>query len=146
MLNRCLQILQIILTCLLRGSIPERLTSWITGMDLSRQVNLLLIQYKQAAESKPVKQEVSCTVTLPLVSILCLNFGPILLQISSYRLGAVLHSLWFNPDLTKKNIFSKIWFPGLPKAWWVFDQLNVGPLLTEFSVGRMALGQSWPKM
>ena len=39
----------------------------MTGLDLAEQVNLMLILGK-AAESKPVKQEVSRTVLLPLTA------------------------------------------------------------------------------
>ena len=48
------------------GSITERLTSCLTGLDLSKQVKLLLIQYKQSRRTKQNKQEVSRTVKLPL--------------------------------------------------------------------------------
>ena len=43
-----------------------QLTSCLTGLDLTKQVNLLLFNTHKAAESKLVKQEVSFTVILPL--------------------------------------------------------------------------------
>ena len=49
------------------GSITVRLTSYLDGSDLTRQVNLLLFTVRKAAESKQVKYKVSCTVILPLL-------------------------------------------------------------------------------
>ena len=54
-------------THFLMGSITVRLTSCLTGLDSTKLVNLYLIQdSSKAAESKPVKQEVSRTVILSL--------------------------------------------------------------------------------
>ena len=51
----------------LRGSVTEQLTSCLTGYNLAKQVNLLLIS--KGAESKPVKQLVNQTVILPLCEV-----------------------------------------------------------------------------
>ena len=45
------------------GSITVQLTSCLTGLDVTKQVNLLFIQLKQS------NQEVSSTVKLPLMSV-----------------------------------------------------------------------------
>ena len=48
-------------------SIIVQLTSCLTGLDLAKQVKLMIIQQSQAAESKQNKQEVSrSTEILPL--------------------------------------------------------------------------------
>ena len=44
-----------------RASIPVLLTSCLTGLDLTRCVNLYIIYISKAEESYPVKQEVSHT-------------------------------------------------------------------------------------
>ena len=49
-----------------RTSITVQLTSCLTRLDLTKQVNLLLFNISKATESKQVKREVSCTVTIPL--------------------------------------------------------------------------------
>ena len=48
------------MTC--RGSITVRLTSCLDGLESTKQVNLLLFNISKAAESKQVKQDISCTV------------------------------------------------------------------------------------
>ena len=53
------------LTYLVRGSISVQLTFYFTGLDLARQLNLLLNTNK-VAESKAFKQEDSHTVILTL--------------------------------------------------------------------------------
>ena len=45
-----------------RPKINKKETSCLDGLDLTKQVNLLLFNINKAAESKQVKQEVSCTV------------------------------------------------------------------------------------
>ena len=60
----------------LRGSITVRLKTCLTALDLAKKVNLLRIKTNKAAESKPVKQEVSQPVILPnakYVSVLWLS-------------------------------------------------------------------------
>ena len=58
------QSVQIILTY--RGSITEWLTSCLGGLNSTKQINLLSFYISKAAESKQAKQEVMCTVILPL--------------------------------------------------------------------------------
>ena len=50
-------------TLTIRGSINVHLTSCLTGLEFSKQVKPMLIQHKL---NKQNKQEVSCTVILPL--------------------------------------------------------------------------------
>ena len=57
---------QIIFTCFARGSITVQLTSYLTDLDLAKQVKLLLINISKEAKSKQVKEEVSHIVILPL--------------------------------------------------------------------------------
>ena len=45
-----------------KTKINKKETSCLDGLDLTKQVNLLLFNINKAAESKQVKQEVSCTV------------------------------------------------------------------------------------
>ena len=49
-----------------RENINIRLTSCLDGLDSTHHVNLLLFNISKAAESEQAKQEVSCTVILPL--------------------------------------------------------------------------------
>ena len=51
------------------GSINIPLTSCLTCLDLTKQVNLLLNDISKAAESYHNKQEVNCTVTLPFSEV-----------------------------------------------------------------------------
>ena len=44
------------------GSIPLQLTSCLTGSDMTKEVNILLIQHKQNLNKGD--QEISCTVIL----------------------------------------------------------------------------------
>ena len=53
-------------TLTIGGSINVQLTSCLTGLDLTKQGMLMLIQQKQAAKSKENKQSVSRIVRLPL--------------------------------------------------------------------------------
>ena len=49
-------------TLTMRGSITVRLNSCLTRLELTKQVKLLFIQQKKAAESKQNKQEVRHTM------------------------------------------------------------------------------------
>ena len=49
----------------IKGNINAQLAC-LTGSDLNKQANMLLIQHRQAAQSKQNKQDVSHTVILPL--------------------------------------------------------------------------------
>ena len=52
----------------IRGSITVRLISYFSGFDSTKQLNHKSFQFnKSDAESKLVKQEVSCTVILPIM-------------------------------------------------------------------------------
>ena len=45
----------VILTYFVRGSIPERLTSCLIGLDLNKQVNLFSFNISKAAETYQIK-------------------------------------------------------------------------------------------
>ena len=51
-------------------NITVRLTSCLTGLDLAKQVKLLFLNLRKAAESNQNKHGVSCTMILPpMVSV-----------------------------------------------------------------------------
>ena len=52
-------------TITIGGGFTVRLTSSLTGLDLTNQVKLIVIQHSKAAESKQNKQEVSRAVIRP---------------------------------------------------------------------------------